>query len=96
MESWSKGIVRPVMEIFPYAWLYFVPFILIATFTMLNLFIAIIVNSMNAIEQANKEETTGLIQQDIQATQTLEAELQDLRAEVRQLTELLQRRETGK
>lgn len=40
------GIVRPVMEVYPFAWLYFVPFILIATFMMLNLFIAVIVDAI--------------------------------------------------
>ncbi len=49
LESWSMGIVRPVMETQPYAWLFFVPFILVATFTMLNLFIAIIVNTMQSM-----------------------------------------------
>lgn len=48
LESWSMGIVRPVMERFPYAWLYFVPFILVTTFTMLNLFIAVIVTGLQA------------------------------------------------
>jgi len=46
LESWSMGIVRPVMEVHPYAWLFFVPFILCTTFTMLNLFIGIVVNAM--------------------------------------------------
>ncbi|SDU11343.1 ion transporter [Halopseudomonas salegens] len=46
LESWSMGIVRPVMEVYPLAWLYFVPFILIATFMMLNLFIAVIVDAI--------------------------------------------------
>jgi voltage-gated sodium channel len=32
LESWSMGIVRPVMEAFPYAWAFFIPFILLATF----------------------------------------------------------------
>lgn len=48
LESWSMGIVRPVMEIHPYAWLFFVPFILCTTFTMLNLFIGIVVNAMQS------------------------------------------------
>jgi voltage-gated sodium channel len=48
LESWSMGVVRPVMEKFPFAWAFFLPFILIATFTMLNLFIAVIVNAMQA------------------------------------------------
>ena len=56
LESWSMGIVRPVMEKFPYAWLYFVPFILVTTFTMLNLFIAVIVNAMQAETDDNAEE----------------------------------------
>ena len=48
LESWSMGIVRPVMETHTFAWAFFVPFILIATFTMLNLFIAVVVNAMQS------------------------------------------------
>jgi voltage-gated sodium channel len=47
LESWSMGIARPVMEQHPYAWAFFVPFILVATFTMLNLFVAVIVNAIH-------------------------------------------------
>jgi voltage-gated sodium channel len=49
LESWSMGIVRPVMEIHPWAWAFFVPFIIIATFTILNLFIGIIVSTMQEL-----------------------------------------------
>ncbi len=49
LESWSMGIVRPVMEQFPWAWAFFVPFIVIATFTILNLFIGIIVSTMQEL-----------------------------------------------
>ena len=61
LESWSMGIVRPVMEEHPLAWLFFVPFIMVATFTILNLFIGIIVSTMTElsivpdVEQENKE-----------------------------------------
>lgn len=52
LESWSMGIVRPVMEKFPYAWLFFVPFILITTFAVANLVVGLIVNSMqDAVEE---------------------------------------------
>jgi voltage-gated sodium channel len=50
LESWSMGIVRPVMEVFPWAWAFFVPFIVIATFTILNLFIGIIVSTMQELQ----------------------------------------------
>ncbi|ORE93452.1 voltage-gated sodium channel subunit [Stappia sp. 22II-S9-Z10] len=46
LESWSMGIVRPVMEVHPEAWLFFVPFIMVTSFTVLNLFIGIIVSGM--------------------------------------------------
>jgi voltage-gated sodium channel len=49
LESWSMGIVRPVMEIHPWAWAFFVPFILVAAFTVLNLFMAVIVDSMQTL-----------------------------------------------
>lgn len=49
LESWSMGIVRPIMETFPWAWAIFVPFIVVATFTILNLFIGIIVSTMQEL-----------------------------------------------
>ena len=63
LESWSMGIARPVMETFPYAWAFFVPFILLATFTMLNLFIAIIVNAMQNYSAAEHKETVEALHQ---------------------------------
>jgi len=56
LESWSMGIVRPVMEVHPYAWIFFVPFILVVTFAVLNLFIAIIVNAMQTASGADEAE----------------------------------------
>ena len=53
LESWSMGIVRPVMEIYPYAWVFFVPFIMITTFAVVNLLVGLIVNSM---QDAHAEE----------------------------------------
>ena len=52
LESWSMGIVRPVMETYPWAWAFFVPFIIITSFAVLNLFIALIVNSLQSIHDA--------------------------------------------
>ncbi len=51
LESWSMCIVRPVMEAYPLAWAFFVPFIVIATFTILNLFIGIIVSTMQELRE---------------------------------------------
>ncbi|MBK1826516.1 ion transporter [Haloferula rosea] len=58
LESWSMGIVRPVMETHPWAWAFFVPFIIVATFTILNLFIGIIVSTMQELALAPEVGTT--------------------------------------
>ncbi len=55
LESWSMGIVRPVMVEYSWAWAFFVPFIIIATFTILNLFIGIIVNTMQELSDTHLE-----------------------------------------
>lgn len=62
LESWSMGIARPVMEAHPFAWLFFILFILIATFTMLNLFIAIIVNAMQSVNEAEQSESRRAVE----------------------------------
>jgi voltage-gated sodium channel len=90
LESWSMGISRPVMEHFPYAWVFFIPFILVATFTMLNLFIAIIVNAMQTFNDAEKQvavEAVEAAREHIEAD--LHAEVRALRGEIRELKSLL-------
>jgi len=51
LESWSMGIVRPTMELFPLSWIFFVPFIIITSFAVLNLFIGIIVDAMQVMHE---------------------------------------------
>ncbi len=86
LESWSMGIVRPVMELHPEAWLFFVPFILISSFAVLNLFIAIIVNAMH--EAADEEEAEEKAKQKAdseKALQSLHEEISGLRADISDL-----------
>ena len=56
LESWSMGIVRPVMKVFPYAWAFFVPFIMITSFAVINLFIGVIVDAMQSVQEGFAEE----------------------------------------
>jgi voltage-gated sodium channel len=72
LESWSMGIVRPVMEVYPYAWLFFIPFILSTTFTMLNLFIGIVVNAMQSEHDVAIEEEVALKQKKVDAEKSAE------------------------
>jgi len=58
LESWSMGIVRPVMEIYPYAWAFFLPFIMMTTFAVVNLLVGLIVNSMQDAHSAEDNQKT--------------------------------------
>lgn len=93
LESWSMGIARPVMENFPYAWAFFVPFILVATFTMLNLFIAIIVNAMQSYADQEHQDTVATVEQTRRHIEAdLHAEVSGLREEIRELKILLRQK----
>jgi len=90
LESWSMGIVRPVMEVHPNAWIFFVIFILIATFTMLNLFIAIIVNAMHSFtEEENRETQAALNEARDHIEADLHQEMAALRSEITELKQLM-------
>ncbi|TRD10633.1 ion transporter [Erythrobacter insulae] len=76
LESWSMGIVRPVMEVFPWAWMFFVPFILVTSFIVLNLFIGVIVNAM---AEATDEEAHDEREMIINELRALRGEIAKLR-----------------
>jgi voltage-gated sodium channel len=75
LEGWAMDIARPIMEVFPHAWIFFMLFILASTFTLLNLFIAVIVN---AIQQ---EHLGGKKAEPADETAELRREIAALRAQ---------------
>ena len=82
LEGWTNDVVNPIMEKHPYAWLFFIPFIVVTTFWVLNLFIGIIVNAMQeehakAEAEMMHDETAPLVRE----IQGLKAEITALRAE---------------
>jgi voltage-gated sodium channel len=91
LESWSMGVVRPVMEVYPNAWVFFVIYILISTFTMLNLFIAVVVNAMQAEHAREVEAQREEIIEVAASPRPIEEELSEMRLEMRRLREALDR-----
>jgi voltage-gated sodium channel len=90
LESWSMGIVRPVMETHPFAWAFFVPFIVIATFTILNLFIGIIVSTMQ--ELSGLPDANAAVTDATELLERLEADIKSLRGIVEKQQSLAERR----
>lgn len=82
LEGWAAEIVRPVMDRHPQAWLFFLPFILATSFTVLNLFIGIIVSAMQNEHEAEMKEAQAEIEEDQAA---IMGELRAIRQELAEL-----------
>ncbi|MEO1194158.1 MAG: ion transporter [Pseudomonadota bacterium] len=89
LESWSMGIVRPVMDVHPNAWAFFVPFILVTTFAVVNLVVGIVVGAM---QEEHDEEQRQQEKAAVEARERLSADVMALRGEVAELKELLEKR----
>ena len=86
LESWSMGVARPVIAEHPYAWIFFVVFIILTSFAVLNLFIAVIVDSLQSKhfdEEVHRQEAAH------DERELLLAELRALRSEVAELRQTL-------
>lgn len=89
LESWASGVMRPLLEAIPWSWAYFVSFILIGSFVVINLFIGVIVSN---VEKANEEELEEVAAKEDQIDMNVKSvnhEIMMLRNEVRELKELL-------
>ncbi|MBO6231246.1 MAG: ion transporter [Ruminiclostridium sp.] len=88
LESWSMGISRPVMEVFDYAWAYFVPFVLISSFVMMNVVVGIVVNAISEVAEFNKKE-----EHEENGTAEIKAEIDAVREHLAKLEDMLAKKE---
>ncbi len=85
LESWSMGIVRPVMEVYPYAWAFFVPFIFATTFAALNLLIGVIVNSMQTLHDKSTQKLSEQMNEQDKERAALKQQLQAVEETLRDI-----------
>jgi voltage-gated sodium channel len=90
LEGWTSEIVRPILAVYPFAWLFFIPFIGITTFTLFNLLIGIIVNSMQHIYEREAAETRELLGEEadreaalLEKVSAIESQLAEIKADLR-------------
>ena len=85
VEGWPD-IQRSIMEQHPLAWMFFVPFLLVSTFVILNLFVGVIVESMQSEVAGETEEVVEEIKgesaQVLQRLEALQTEMSELRREL--------------
>jgi voltage-gated sodium channel len=90
LEGWVEDIVKPAMEHQPWALLFFIPFIVISTFVVLNLFLGVIVESIQTLREARESADAAAAQAATDAAasaahadnQILLSELRALRSEI--------------
>jgi len=80
-DSWSSGIARPVMNIYPLSFFYFVPFVIFSTFVILNVLVGVVVNAVSKCVEAE-------IQPEPQDMVSLDS-IDDLKKEIQSLKETL-------
>lgn len=81
-DGWSD-VVRNVMVRHPWAWLFFIPFIVLTSFAVLNLFIAVIVDALQAEQAQALEDTREALSADISEVRTeLEGEIEVAQTEI--------------
>lgn len=84
LESWSMGIARPVIAVYPYAWIYFVSYILISSFLVMNVVVGIVLNSITECCQAEEPEA---------GTNSLKEELSKLKKQIEAVEAVLENEE---
>lgn len=92
LEGWAE-IARSVNEKYPFSNVYFISFILIASYTTLNIFIAIVVNTMSEIQQKiskQESEKLGNIIQD--ENEELRNDIRNLKEQIIKMEEKLSKR----
>ena len=80
-EDWTD-VMYEAMEVYPWAWTYFVSFIIIAAFVFFNLFVAVIIGEMQKLQEADMKEE---IHEDSLKLDVLLIEIKALREEVNNL-----------
>ncbi len=95
LESWSMGISRPVMEVYGWAWAYFVPFVLLSSFVIMNVVVGIVVNSISEVQmELAQERNERKHQKEIEDTgkshdELVREQVAELKAKLEELEKML-------
>ena len=86
LEDWTD-IMYKAMELHPLTWMYFVSFVVLGTFVVINLFIAVVINNLDEAKQERLREL-----EQAPTADSILSELRSTQQALRRLEEQLQRR----
>ncbi len=77
-EDWTD-VMYEAMEVHPWAWIYFVSFVIIAAFVFFNLFVAVIIGEMERLREKPME---AELHKESESIEELKSEIRALRSEI--------------
>jgi voltage-gated sodium channel len=78
LDGWSAEIVGPIMDVYPWAWVFFIPYIIITSFAVLNLFIGVLMSNIEADKQERDASHAARLEQRLDTLSQQVVELQRL------------------
>lgn len=97
MDGWRFEVVQKVVDDgHPYAWVFFLIFIFVASFLVLNLFIALIVEALQVEQEAMQEEQIEALEEEAEEAHAERAEILTVLKELKQEIAALKATRDGK
>lgn len=86
LDDWATELARPISAVYPFAWVYFISFILVSAFIVMNVIVGVIVNAISEISEYNKKVQTL---KKLQKSTDLEKELSKLKKQIQIVENLI-------
>lgn len=86
LDDWTTELARPIMALHPFAWVYFISFILVSSFVVMNVIVGVIVNAISEISEYNKK-VQAL--KKLQKSTDLQKELNKLKKQIQIVEDLI-------
>lgn len=82
-DSWVSQIARPIIQEYPWAWLYFITYAFTAAYVLMNVIVGIIVDCMGNERERQKSKRNS--QKKDVSLETLSKQIQELRTQIEKL-----------
>lgn len=86
LDDWATELARPISHVYPFAWFYFISFILVSSFIVMNVIVGVIVNAISEISEHSKKLKSI---KKLQKSTTLEKELNKLKKQLNIVEKLI-------
>jgi len=64
LEDWTD-VMYSAMELYPFAWIFFISFVIVAAFIVINMFIAVVINNLHKAQQESEMVQGASLQSEI-------------------------------